>query len=105
MLRLFGTAPITMGLSGSPPSRNITSTSLPMRGMLTWPYCEPAHGVATRTQQDILLKRSHGNCTRTRPKRSGHTVWPSGPTTVALCGPVTTGHGMLSAGRKTSWVG
>ena len=46
----FGTTPVTSGRSGSP-SRWVTITSMPMRGMIWPPQPAPAQFCATRIQQ------------------------------------------------------
>ena len=70
------------------------------------PHCLPAHGVPTRTQQELsasfLPSRSQWNCTFTRPYLSVKISSPAGPTTVAVCVPWTNGFGVERGGRNGS---
>src|SRR3954470_2745083 len=45
--------PVTTGQSGSP-SRKLTITSMPMRGMIPPPNLLPAHDCATRIQHELF---------------------------------------------------
>ncbi|MOA41447.1 hypothetical protein D3C78_1634070 [compost metagenome] len=79
-----------IGWSGSPLTY-WTITSWPIRGMAIEPQLPPAQPCDTRTQQELnsllLLSRSQGKLTLTRPHWSQKISSPGGPTTVAMCGP------------------
>ncbi|MNE55173.1 hypothetical protein D3C80_1499970 [compost metagenome] len=64
------TRPVTIGRSGSPLIKSIT-TSSPTRGICTPPKPWPAQALDTRTQQELLsspfARRSQWNFTFTRP--------------------------------------
>ena len=68
------------------------------------PHFPPAHGVPTRTQQELPAScfpwRSQWNCTFTRLYLSVKISSPGGPTTVAVCEPYTNGSGVEHNGRK-----
>src|SRR5580658_7598817 len=104
-----------MGRSGSP-SRKLTITSCPTRGMAIEPQPWPAHSWETRTQQEQPFLRSQGNCTTTRPYLSTQISFELSSlelssdagfryTTTALCGPCTKGLGVRRAGRKRTEAG
>ena len=68
----------------------------------------PAQGCETRTQHELfsslLPSRSQWNCTFTRPYLSVQISSPAGPTTIAVCGPCTTGFGVMRGGRYGRWL-
>ncbi len=86
------------GWSGSPSSK-ATRTSWPIRGMKIEPQPLPAWLWVTRIQHELsasaLPSRSQWNWTFTRPYLSGKISSPGGPTTTAVCGPGTTGFGVV----------
>src|SRR5690606_22513538 len=94
--------PLTSGWSGSP-SRKLTSTSMPMRGMVTLPQWLPAQLLATGSQQLVWASawpsRSQWNWTLIRPCSSQWVSSPAGPVTTAVCWPSTRGLGWRRAGR------
>src|SRR5438132_9233412 len=75
-----------------------------MRGMKSEPQRLPAMLWATRSQHELAVSafpsRSQWNWTFTRPYLSGKISSPGGPTTTAVCGPDTTGFGVIRDGRK-----
>ncbi len=92
-----------IGRSGSP-SRKLTITSWPIRGIWIEPQFFPAQACETRIQQELFSLdwswRSQWKCTLTRPYWSVQISSPLGPTTTAVCGPRTTGTGVDGKGRK-----
>ncbi len=78
-------------------------TSWPMRGMWMAPHCLPAHGVATRTQQELsasfLPSRSQWNCTFTRPYLSVKISSPGWPDHDGGLRPLDRRRGVTRGGR------
>ncbi len=91
-----------IGRSGSP-SRKLTITSWPIRGIWIEPQFFPAQAWETRIQQELFSLdwswRSQWKCTFTRPYWSVQISSPLGPTTTAVCGPRTIGSGVVGKGR------
>src|SRR5262249_27735074 len=97
------TLPTTIGWSASP-SRKLTITSWPIRGMLIPPNPLPAESGPTPIQHDLSASnfpcRSQWNWTLIRPYLSVKISSPAGPTTVAVCDPRTIGRGVTRGGRN-----